>query len=154
MQAFGGGLKDVLPTGTHAGGSLAQQGVPVDPAYMDKMTNLGLAGITVYHGSPKTFDKFIGDAHYFTPSEQAAYAFTDGKTKPIAATLKMKNPLIVKETGESTSPEMEKYFIKEAKRLGHDSIVYESPIDPMSNRYVVFDDSQIARISAPESPRK
>ena len=57
MEALAGGLRDVLPTG--AGPIVGRNlGVPVDPKYRDKLNDIGLAGLTVYHGSPHSFDKF------------------------------------------------------------------------------------------------
>lgn len=51
-----GGLQDILPTG--AGPIMAKQGYEADPNYMQKMNDVGLAGMTVFHGSPYKFDKF------------------------------------------------------------------------------------------------
>jgi len=37
---------------------MAKQGYEADPNYMQKMNDVGLAGMTVFHGSPYKFDKF------------------------------------------------------------------------------------------------
>jgi hypothetical protein len=63
FDALVGGVRDVLPTG--ASPQLAaqlrakgMQNVPEDSAFQQKLREIALAGLTVYHGSPHLFDKF------------------------------------------------------------------------------------------------
>ena len=57
-KALSSGVQDVLPTGTRTQKQADRLGMMVDPNYMQKMTDVGLAGMTVFHGSPYKFDKF------------------------------------------------------------------------------------------------
>jgi hypothetical protein len=50
-----GGVQDVLPTGTRTQKLADLLGAKVDPAYMQKMTDVGLAGMTVF--APNKIDE-------------------------------------------------------------------------------------------------
>lgn len=56
--ALKSGLNDVFPNGVRSQAMADATGRPVDPKYDEKMLNMGLAGLTVYHGSPHSFDAF------------------------------------------------------------------------------------------------
>ena len=88
-----GGLQDILPTG--AGPIMAKQGYEADPNYMQKINDVGLAGMTVFHGSPYKFDKFdmgkigtgegaqaYGHGLYFAENPKVANEYAEKLTNP------------------------------------------------------------------------
>jgi len=92
------GVRDVLPTGTRTQKLADMLGAQVDPNYMQKMTDVGLAGMTVFHGSPYKFDKFdmskigtgegaqaYGHGLYFAESPQVAREYQEKLSNAVPA---------------------------------------------------------------------
>src|SRR5450830_1264651 len=73
MDALRGVVADVLPTGANPGSDVSLlPGARVDPAYLQKMANIGLAGLTVHHADPiySGFDSPMGESVMNTPDGQ------------------------------------------------------------------------------------
>ena len=94
-------LNDVVPTGQQAAEQLQRYQLPMSQDYAmgpsgydNKLKDMALAGLTVYHGSPHKFDKFdinkigtgegaqaYGHGLYFAEAQDVAKSYADALTK-------------------------------------------------------------------------